>query len=99
LRAAAPLVADARTVLVLLLTPGGLVPLLALVLTLPGLLLWGTVTPGARGSRISDARFGWGLLRAAAIAVVAWLVGNRFGSRLAYRRQRLLAFLADADRG
>jgi hypothetical protein len=86
--------------LVLLLTPVTLVPLLTLVLTLPAVLLWGTVTPGARGSRISDARFGWGLLLAAVVAVVAWLVGVRFGSRLAYRRrQRLLAFLTDTDRG
>jgi hypothetical protein len=82
--------------MVLLLTPASVVPLLALVLTLPGLLLWGTVTP----SRISDARFGWGLLLAAAVAAIAWLVGHWYGSRLANRRrQRLTAFLTDPDRG
>ncbi|GII22858.1 hypothetical protein [Planosporangium mesophilum] len=86
--------------MILRLIPISLVPLLAVVLTMPGLLLWGTATPGARGSRISDARFGSGLLLAAAVAVAAWPLGHWYGPRLASRRQRrLIAFLTDPDRG
>jgi hypothetical protein len=83
-----------------LVTPYGVVPLLTAVLTLPSLLLWKAVTRGAPGSRISDAQFAWGLLLAAAIAAAAWLLGHRYGPRLACRRRRwLTAFLTDPDRG
>jgi hypothetical protein len=86
--------------ILLVLTPSSVVPLLTLVLTLPSLLLWNAVTPKAQGSRISDAQFGWGLLLAAAIAAAAWLIGHRYGSRLANRRRQwLTAFLTDPDRG
>src|SRR5262249_14219827 len=59
---------------VLLLTPYGVVPLLTLVLTLPSLLLWAAVAPGGQQSRITDAQYGWGLLLAAVLAGVAWVV-------------------------
>jgi uncharacterized protein (DUF58 family) len=86
--------------MLLLLAPAAVVPLLKLALSLPSLLLWNVANPAAHGSRISDAQFGWGLLLAAAIAIAAWLVGNRYGSRLANRRRQwLTAFLTDPDRG
>jgi hypothetical protein len=85
---------------VLVLAPYGVVPLLTAVVTLPSLLLWYALTRQAPGSRLSDAQFGWGLLLAAVPAVVAWLVGHRYGSRLAHRRrERLTGYLADPDRG
>ncbi|MCW2641517.1 MAG: hypothetical protein JWP76_3823 [Dactylosporangium sp.] len=86
--------------MLLLLAPAGVVPLLKLALSLPSLLLWNVANPAAHGSHISDAQFGWGLLLAAAIAIAAWLVGNRYGPRLANRRRQwLTAFLTDPDRG
>ena len=85
---------------VLVLAPYGLVPMLTLVVTLPSLLLWYALTRDAPGGRLSDAQFGWGLLLAAVPAAAAWLVGHRYGSRLAHRRRdRLTAYLADPDRG
>jgi hypothetical protein len=82
---------------VLVLVPYALVPLLATVVVLPSLLLWYALTGGGR---VNDAQFGGGLLLAAAIAVVAWLVGHWYGPRLANRRREwLAAFLTDPDRG
>jgi hypothetical protein len=84
----------------LVLTPYVVVPLMSLTLTLPSLLLWYALSPGKGDSRLSDARFGWGLLLVAVLSVAAWLVGNRYGARLAGRRgERLTAFLSDPDRG
>jgi hypothetical protein len=86
--------------IVLVLTPYLVVPLMSLVLTLPSLLLWHAMTRGMHGSHLSDTQFAWGLLLAAAVTVPAWLVGHRYGYRLASRRgERLTAFLADPDRG
>jgi hypothetical protein len=86
--------------LVLVLTPYGLVPLLTAVLTLPSVLLWAAVAPGGQATHITNAQFAWGLVLAGALALVAWPLGHRYGTRRAHRRrQRLAAFLADPDRG
>jgi hypothetical protein len=83
--------------LILVLVPYGAVPALTAVLTLPSLLLWNAQ---GQGGRISPAQFGWGLLLAAMIAVVAWLAGHWYGPRLAsHRRDQLTAYLAEPDRG
>jgi hypothetical protein len=85
---------------VLVLVPYGVVPLLTAVLTLPSVLLWTAVAPDEQAKRITDAEFFWGLLLAAVLAGVAWVVGHWYGPRLAHRRrQRLGAFLADPERG
>jgi hypothetical protein len=84
----------------LVLAPYLVVPLISLTLTLPSLLLWAAMTSGKPDSRLNDAQFGWGLLLLAVLSVAAWLVGNRYGTRLARRRgEPLTAFLADPDRG
>jgi len=85
---------------VLLLTPYGVVPLLTAVLTLPSVLLWAAVAPGEKDERLTDPQFFWGLLIAAAVAGVGWVVGHWYGPRLAHRRhQRLAVFLDDPERG
>ena len=85
---------------VLVLAPYLVVPLIAGVLTLPSLLLWYVAARGDPGGRLSDGQFGGGLLLAAAVTLPAWLLGHRYGPRLASRRaERLTAFLADAQRG
>jgi hypothetical protein len=86
--------------MVLLFTPYVVVPLLTAVLTLPSALLWTAVAPGGQRRRITDAQFTWGLLLAAALALGAWVVGHRYGARLAHRRREwLTGFLGDPDRG
>jgi hypothetical protein len=86
--------------LVLVLAPYGLVPFLAVMLSLPSVALWTAVAPGGQRSRITDAQFGWGLVLAAVIAAVAWIAGHHVGSHLANRRRRSLAgYLLDPDRG
>jgi len=83
---------------VLVLAPYALVPALALVVSVPSLLLWSSLTRG--GGRLSASQFGWGLLLTAAITAAAWPLGHRYGLRQAGRRRdRLTAFLADPDRG
>ena len=85
---------------VLVLAPYGVVPLLTGVLTLPSILLWTAVAPTGQRDRITDAQFGWGLLLAAGVAGVAWVVGHWYGPRLAHRRRQwLAAFLGDPERG
>jgi hypothetical protein len=84
--------------LILVLAPYLLVPALTVLVTLPSVLLWATVAP--HDGPVSDGQFGWGLLAAAALAVTAWPLGHRYGSRLARRRGAWLAgFLGDPDRG
>lgn len=85
---------------VLVLAPYLVVPLMSFVLTLPSLLLWYALAGGEHGSELSAAGFGWGLLLAAAVTVPAWLIGHRYGPRLAVRRaEQLTDFLADQQRG
>ena len=85
---------------VLVLTPYGVVPFLTAVLTLPSVLLWKTEERDEHRDRITDTQFFWGLLLAAALAGVAWVVGHWYGPRLAHRhRQWLTAFLGDSERG
>lgn len=84
----------------LLLAPYAVVPLLTGVLTLPSVLLWTAVASGEQANRITDAQFAWGLLLAAVLAGVAWVVGHRYGPRLAHRRrQHLAVFLRDPEQG
>jgi hypothetical protein len=85
--------------LALILAPYGVVPLLTAVLTVPSLLLWASVAP-AKPARITDEQFARGLLLAAVLAVAAWIVGHRYGPRLAHRRRvGLIEFLRDPGRG
>jgi hypothetical protein len=84
----------------LVLAPYVVVPLLTLVVTLPSLVLWYALVGGTRDGRLSDAQFGLGLLLAAVPAAAAWLLGHRYGPRLANRRRAWLTeFLTDPSRG
>jgi hypothetical protein len=83
---------------ILVLAPYGLVPLLTVVFSVPSLVRWSAVSRG--GGRIRASQFGWGLLVAAAVTAAAWPLGHRYGLRQAsHRGERLIAFLADPDRG
>ena len=85
---------------VLVLAPYVVVPLMSFVVTLPSLLLWYALARADPGRELSDVDFGWGLLLAAAVTIPAWLIGHRYGPRLASRRaERLTDFLADQGRG
>jgi len=84
----------------LVVTPYGLVPLLAVALMAPSLLLWGLTSPHGISQRLPDNDLGWGVALACALAAVATFGGRWVGIRLARRRRvRLLAFLADPTRG
>ena len=84
----------------LVVTPYGLVPLLAVALMAPSLLLWGLTSPHGLTRKLPDNDLGWGVALACAMAAVATVGGHWVSIRLARRRRvRLLAFLADSTRG
>jgi hypothetical protein len=86
--------------LTLAVTPYGLVPLLAVVLMAPSLLLWGFTSAHGLSQKLPDHDLGWGVALACAIAIVCSLGGHRVGGWLAQRRRaKLLEFLADPTRG
>jgi hypothetical protein len=84
----------------LVVAPYGLVPLLAVALMAPSLLLWGLTSPHGLTRKLPDNDLGWGVALACAMAAVATVGGRWVSIRLARRRRvRLLAFLADPTRG
>jgi hypothetical protein len=85
---------------VLVLTPYGLVPVLAVLLMTPSLLLWGFTSAHGLSQKLPDHDLGLGVALACAIALVCAIGGQRLGVRMAIRRRgKLLAFLADPGRG
>ena len=85
---------------VLILTPYGLVPLLAALLMAPSLLLWGFTSAHGLSQKLPDHDLGLGVAVACVIALACSIGGQRIGVWLALRRRtRLLAFLADPGRG
>ncbi len=80
----------------LAVTPYGLVPVLAGLLMVPSLLLWGFTSKHGLTQRLPDRDLGWGVALACAISVVCSVGGHHLGGRLARRRRtKLVAFLAD----
>jgi len=85
---------------VLILTPYGLVPVLALAFMAPTLFLWGITGQHGLTSRLSDAEFAWGTLLACGLSVIGVVAGHRVGERWARRRKvALSAYLADPSLG
>lgn len=85
---------------VLVVTPYVVVPVLAALIMLPSLALWGVL--GHHGSlhRLPDRDLGAGVLVACAVSAACWLGGHRVGSSLVRRRRdKLASFLADPLRG
>jgi hypothetical protein len=86
--------------LALAVTPYGLVPLLAVILMAPSLLLWGFTSKHGLSQKLPDRDLGWGVAVACAVSIVCTVGGHRLGVLLAQRRRTtLLAFLADPLRG
>ena len=86
--------------LVLVLTPYGLVPLLAVALMGPSLLLWGLTSTHGLSQKLPDRDLGWGVALACAVAAVCSVGGHWVAIRLACaRRTKLQVYLADPTRG
>jgi hypothetical protein len=85
---------------VLVIAPYGLVPLLAVALMAPTLLLWGFTSAHGLSQKLPDNDLGWGVAVACTVAAACSIGGHRVGIRLVHRRRaKLLAFLADRTRG
>lgn len=86
--------------LVLVVTPYGLVPLLAFAFITPTLLLWGISAQNGLTGRLSDGEFTWGVLMACGLSITAAALGQRVGARWARRRRaKLSAYLDDPSLG
>ena len=86
--------------LVLVVTPYGLVPVLAFAFITPTLLLWGISAQNGLTGRLSDGEFAWGVLMACGLSITAAVLGHRAGARWARRRRaKLSAYLADPSLG
>ncbi len=86
--------------LTLALTPYLLVPVLALLMLTPSLLVWGFTAPHGISEKLPDHDLGIGIAVACGIALVCSVVGQRFGAWMAQkRREKLVQFLADPVRG
>ena len=86
--------------LALAVTPYGLVPVLAGLLMVPSLLLWGFTSKHGLTQRLPDRDLGWGVALACVISVACSMGGQRLGGGLARRRRtKLVSFLADPLRG
>ncbi len=85
---------------VLVVIPYGLIPLLAVVIMVPSLLLWGITPTHGLAHTLPDRDLGWGVALACVVASACSFGGHRIGARMAHhRRTRLLAFLTDPTKG
>lgn len=86
--------------LTLAVLPYGLVPVLAVVISSPTLVLWYFTSQSHGITRISDGDFALGVLIGCVLGLAAWVWGLRAGVRIAQRRRaKLVAFLSDPARG
>lgn len=84
----------------LAVTPYVLVPLLAALMLVPSLVLWGFTAPNGLSEKLPDHDLGLGVAVACVIALVCTLGGHRLGGVMAQRRRRkLVEFLSDPVRG
>jgi hypothetical protein len=85
---------------ILILTPYGLVPLLAALFMAPTVALWGVTAQHGLTARLSDAEFAEGIALACGLSVVGAVLGHRIGDRWARRRHETLrTYLADPSLG
>ena len=86
--------------LTLAVTPYILVPVLAAILMVPSLLLWGFTAPHGVSQKLPDHDLGLGVALACFISLACAVGGHRLAVSIAHRRQtKLAAFLADPGRG
>ncbi len=84
----------------LAVTPYILVPMLAALMLVPSLLIWGFTAPHGLTAKLPDRDFGVGVAVACAVALVFSVGGQRLGIWFARRRRATLAdFLSDPVRG
>ena len=84
----------------LAVTPYVLVPLLAAMMLVPSLLLWGFTAPHGLTEKLPDHDLGLGVAVACVIALVCSYGGHRLGGVMVQkRREKLAAFLSDPVRG
>jgi hypothetical protein len=84
----------------LAVTPYVLVPVLAVLMLVPSLLLWGFTSPHGLSEKLPDHDLGLGVAVACGIALVCTVGGHRLGVWIATRRQaKLVEFLSDPVRG
>ncbi len=84
----------------LAVTPYVLVPVLASLMLVPSLLLWGFTAPNGLSETLPDRDFGLGLAVACVGALGCWAGGQWVGGRMVQKRQaRLKEFLSDPLRG
>ncbi len=86
--------------IVLLLVPYGLVPLLAVIIISPSLVLWSVLSSHGLTHRLPTSHFAGGIALAAVVSMAVFYLGHRTSLLLARRRgDRLRDYLSDPDRG
>jgi len=84
----------------LAITPYLLVPLLAVLMLVPSLLIWGFTSAKGLSGKLPDRDLGLGIAVACVVALACSAGGQRLGGLIAHRRrEKLLEFLADPLRG
>jgi hypothetical protein len=85
---------------VLVVTPYVLVPMLASLMLVPSLPLWGFTAPHGLSEKLPDHDLGIGIAVACLIALAVSIGGQRLGGAIIERRRtKLRAFLSDPVRG
>ena len=84
----------------LLLVPYGLVPVLAILILTPSLVLWSMLSPDGLSHKLPTTHFAGGIALAAVVSMAVFFAGHRAGLALVRRRgDQLRAYLGDPDRG
>ena len=84
----------------LVLTPYGLVPLLAVIIITPSLVLWSMLSAQGLSEKLPTTHFAGGVALAAVVSMAAFFAGHRFSLRfVGRRREQLRDYLSDPDRG
>ena len=84
----------------LLLVPYGLVPLLAVLIISPSLVLWSMLSSNGLSEKLPTTHFAGGIALAAVVSMAVFYGGHRYALRLIDRRHdRLRDYLSDPDRG
>jgi hypothetical protein len=84
----------------LVLLPYGLVPLVTVLLLSPTLLIWGLTAESGLSKKLPDNDLGLGIALACVIALAAAYLGQRVSIHIiARRRDHLMAYLSDPQRG
>ncbi len=86
--------------LALILVPYGLVPLLAVLIISPSLVLWSMLSASGLSHKLPTSHFAGGIALAAVVSMGVFFGGHRAGLRIVARRHdRLRDYLSDPDRG